>query len=72
MSAEIPEPSGELSYESVKQLLVDSDWPLGTTEVAEAFDISQQSAHYRLTQLHQMEEIERRKTGGSVYWRASS
>ncbi|MGB9950821.1 FaeA/PapI family transcriptional regulator (plasmid) [Haloarcula marismortui] len=65
----IPEPDGELSYENITKLLANSDWPLATTEVADAFDITQQSAHYRLTELHRRAEIERRKSAGTVYWR---
>ena len=69
MSTNVPDPAGELSYKNVTKLLANADWPLATTEVADAFDITQQSAHYRLTELHECGRIERRKSGGSVYWR---
>lgn len=65
-----PDGTRELSYENIKKLLRNSDWPLATTQVAEAFGITQQSAHYRLTQLHDRGEIEKSKAGGNaVLWR---
>jgi Mn-dependent DtxR family transcriptional regulator len=70
MSMEGSEFDRELSYENITKLLANSDWPLATTEVADAFGITQQSAHYRLTELHKRDEVQRRKSGGSVYWRA--
>ncbi|WP_394346460.1 FaeA/PapI family transcriptional regulator [Haloarcula amylovorans] len=72
MSGDSPEGNRELSYNAVEKLLENSDWPLTTTEVARVFDITQQSAHYRLTQLHKRGDIEKKKSGGSAYWRPSS
>lgn len=69
MAANLPEAPGELTYENILVLLGNSDWPLATTQVAEVFDITQQSAHYRLTELHKRGDVERTLAGGTILWR---
>lgn len=70
MSVDSENGSVDITYEKVIELLHKSEWPMATTEVAEAFGITQQSAHYRLTRLHERGEIERKKAGGNaVLWR---
>lgn len=72
MSANPLEPPGELSYENILKLLEDSDWPLATADVAAAFEITQQSAHYRLTELEKRGEVEKRIAGGNAaLWRVT-
>lgn len=69
MVADVPDSPGELSYENILKLLSNSDWPLATTQVAEVFGITQQSAHYRLTELYNRGEVERTTAGGTALWR---
>ena len=70
MSMNSPEPPGELSYENIVKLLENSDWPLATADVAEVWGITQQSAHYRLTELEKRNRVEKRIAGGNAaLWR---
>lgn len=59
------------SIEEVEQLFRNLDCPVMTTsDVSEAFGISQQAAHKRLSKLHQMEKIKRKTVGANavVWW----
>lgn len=71
MSATIPDMSDEISYDRVLELFRRADYPvLTSTDVAQAFDISQQAAYKRLRKLHERGEIKRREAGANavVWW----
>lgn len=73
MSAETPGMESEVTYEKVIELFRQSDQPVLTAmEVAEEFGITQQSAHYRLSKLHEMDKVNRRDVGAKavVWWLA--
>lgn len=55
--------------DEIVTLLYASEWPLGSTEVAEHFDMSQQAAYYRLARLVEDGRVEKRTTGGTTLWR---
>lgn len=42
--------------------------PVGTSEIAEAFDCTQQAAHYRLSLLEEDGRITSKLVGGSRVW----
>ena len=42
--------------------------PAGTSEVAEAVGVARQSADYRLRQLEDRGQVERKKVGGTLVW----
>lgn len=57
------------------RFFVESDDPVLTVmDVAERFDITQQAAHQRLTNLHEDDILNRRKVGGRavVWWLRNS
>jgi len=58
-----------VSDQAIVALLAEAEWPLGSTEVAAEFDISQQAAYARLRSLAEEDRIERKTTGGTTLWR---
>ena len=71
MAVKAGEYEGELSYESIKDLC--RQLPGGivtTTDVREAFGISQQAVWYRLTKLEERGEMKRKKVGAkaNIWW----
>ncbi len=59
----------EVTYENIKQLLANAEWPLSTSQVAEEFDISQQAAYRRLRKLQERGEVEKGDTPATSLWR---
>jgi Mn-dependent DtxR family transcriptional regulator len=60
-----------LTYDDVRGLMRSIDAPvITTTELAREFDISQQSAYYRLNRMHENGEVDRMDVGanGVVWW----
>ena len=57
------------SDQEILSLLECEQWPLGSTEVAEAVGITQQGAYNRLRRLADKGQIERKTTGGTTIWR---
>jgi Mn-dependent DtxR family transcriptional regulator len=60
----------EISYPSILTWLSNRDWPVTSPQLAEHFGVSQQAAYYRLKRLYERDEIERKKYGHTVLWRA--
>lgn len=58
-----------ISDDDIVTLLHRSEWPLGSTEVADHFEVTQQAAYHRLTKLADSGRVEKRKTGGTTLWR---
>jgi len=58
-----------VSDQAIVALLAEAEWPLGSTEVAEEFGVSQQAAYARLRSLAEEDRIERKTTGGTTLWR---
>ena len=58
-----------ISDDAILTMLAVSDWPLGTTEVADRFDVSQQAAYARLKRLAEQGLVEKKTTGGTTLWR---
>lgn len=64
-----------VSDENIIKYFSQFDEPVLTSmDIAEAFDISQQAAHSRLSNLHEEGILKRRKVGGRavVWWLANS
>lgn len=59
----------EVTYENIKRLLANAEWPLSTSQVAEEFDISQQAAYRRLCKLQERGEVEKGDTPATSLWR---
>lgn len=59
----------EVTYENIKWLLANAEWPLSTSQVAEEFDISQQAAYRRLRKLQERGEVEKSDTPATSLWR---
>ena len=61
----------DLDYEAVLEFIRRHPDPVLTaSEVADAFDISNQAANRRLRKLHHRGDLHRKKVGGSavIYW----
>jgi Mn-dependent DtxR family transcriptional regulator len=62
----------EISYEKILEWMAGREWPVTSVQVGERFGISQQAAYYRLRRLRERGEVERKKYGNTVMWRALS
>lgn len=61
----------QLTYEQIRDYFREASDPVLTAgEIADAFNISQQGANYRLKRMVDGDDLERKKVGGAaaVYW----
>jgi predicted ArsR family transcriptional regulator len=71
--AAVPTGGENLTDDMIIRYLRSQSWPVISTEVADAFDVTQQAAYQRLVSLRERGRVEREKKNPmTVLWRATA